>query len=294
MLAELQSKFPIKGAVDFVQDKFPKAVLTHSSGHKAEVFLYGAHVASWSMPNGQPLFLMSDKAYFQAGKPIRGGIPLVWPQFGPGSEPMPAHGFARINSWEVLATTVSASGEVVLVLGLNSTPATEKIWPHAFSQELEIRLGKSLVLTWTIRNPGDKSFAFTNALHTYFAVADIRNTEIEGLAGLTYMDSLKNRERSTESNPLLGFTDQTDRIYVSAPELIKIHDKGNKRIISIRKSGMKDAVIWNPFAERAAQFADLGEGQWTKFVCVEPGNVAEPVVVEPGKEVRMVQELTYN
>lgn len=37
----------------------------------------------------------SSKAFFKPGKAIRGGVPVVFPQFGPGA--LPQHGFARNN-----------------------------------------------------------------------------------------------------------------------------------------------------------------------------------------------------
>ena len=44
---------------------------------------YGATVLSWIVDGTEKLFL-SSKAILDGTKAIRGGIPLVFPQFGPG------------------------------------------------------------------------------------------------------------------------------------------------------------------------------------------------------------------
>lgn len=43
----------------------------------------------------------------------------------------------------------------------------------------------------------DKPLKFTTALHTYFRVADISQTHVEGLSGLNYLDNMQNRQQVT-------------------------------------------------------------------------------------------------
>ena len=81
----------------------PCAVLTHASGTSAEVYLHGANVLSWKQAGGSECLYVRPDAKFDKSKPISGGIPLWWPQFGPG--PMQQHGFARNLDWGVASTS---------------------------------------------------------------------------------------------------------------------------------------------------------------------------------------------
>ena len=80
------------------QDGLP--LLTIDNEHaRAEISLFGAHVLSYRR-HGEPASLwLSDKAVLDGSKPIRGGIPLCCPWFGPSPARVgsgkPAHGFAR-------------------------------------------------------------------------------------------------------------------------------------------------------------------------------------------------------
>ena len=66
-----------------------------------EMYLHGAHVCAWGPRGGEPVIWMSAGSAFEAGRPIRGGVPLCFPWFGPhptnpGRAP---HGFARLLRW---------------------------------------------------------------------------------------------------------------------------------------------------------------------------------------------------
>jgi len=48
------------------------------TGQSVKVHLYGATVTSWKA-NGKEQLFVSEKAHLDGSKPIRGGIPLVFP-----------------------------------------------------------------------------------------------------------------------------------------------------------------------------------------------------------------------
>lgn len=48
------------------------------SGESVTVYLYGATVTSWKT-NGQEQLFLSERAHLDGSKPIRGGIPVVFP-----------------------------------------------------------------------------------------------------------------------------------------------------------------------------------------------------------------------
>eukprot|EP00898_Chlorokybus_atmophyticus_P004146 jgi/Chlat1/4732/Chrsp30S04771 len=77
---------------------------------------------------------------------------------------------------------------------------------------------------------------------------------------------------------------QVDRIYLNAPNTIVIADGGNKRSITITKSNLPDAVVWNPWIDKAKATADLGDEEYKVFLCVEAGAIGTPIVLKAGEE----------
>ena len=51
----------------------------------------------------------------------------------------------------------------------------------------------------------------------------------------------------------------------------------SEQLVIRKTSGFRDAVLWNLGAEKAPTMADLGDGEWRKYVCVEAGAIGEPV-----------------
>lgn len=280
------SSFAIPGTVAIAPGKggLPKVALTHRSGASAEVYLHGAHVTSWRDAGGNELFFLSRASNWAADKPIRGGIPVCWPQFG-GQGSLPQHGFARTRSWSLEKTEKLVNGDVAVTLRLAENDATLKLWPHRFAFELRVTLAESsLTLAARVRNTGDQPFDFQIALHTYFAVADIQRTAVCGLKGTTFVDSLRNHAREVEQRAEVRFDQETDRVYVNAPDGLSIRDEAAGRVFSIRKSGMADAVVWNPWIEKSKRMPDFGDDEYPRMVCVETGNMATRIALAPRQE----------
>merc|ERR1719378_971343 len=89
-----------------------KIKLTSASDASAEIYTFGATVTSFKAPT-EVLFISPD-AKFDGSKPISGGLPFCWPQFGPGD--MQQHGFARNCDWTVAKTEGGASPSVTFEL----------------------------------------------------------------------------------------------------------------------------------------------------------------------------------
>jgi glucose-6-phosphate 1-epimerase len=122
-----------------------------------EVYLFGATVTSYIVNNEEKLFL-SSKAILNGSKAIRGGIPIVFPQFGQPLTSMSQHGFARLSYWTHLSTQ-STSDNAVVELGLESNETTMKVWPHTFSLKYIITVTmESLSCRLVIQNSGETSF----------------------------------------------------------------------------------------------------------------------------------------
>jgi len=285
MIEGLQSRFGILGSVSFGpgHNGLPKMDLTHPSGASMEIYLHGAHVTSWKNPRGEELFFLSRESHFAPGKPIRGGIPVIFPQFGGG--PLPQHGLARICDWVPEQAGVEKDGPVKALFRLSDSPATLELWPHPFVLELGVALdADTLTVACRVRNTGREPFDYHAVLHTYFRVADIERTAVHGLAGVTYIDSLRDDLHEVEARAAIRFAEETDRIYIDAPDILRLEDEGNKRVISIAKSGMPDVVVWNPWIAKAQRMPDFGDDEYRRMVCVETGNMARPRALSPSDE----------
>ncbi|KAI3932628.1 hypothetical protein MKW98_012599 [Papaver atlanticum] len=235
----------------------------------AEVYLYGGHVTSWKNDHGEELLFVSSKAQFKPPKAIRGGIPICFPQFG-GQGNLEQHGFARNKIWSIESDpppfpTVN-SNKAFVDLILKPTEDDIKTWPHSYEFRLRITLGPGgdLMLTSRIRNTNTdgKPFTFTFAYHTYFSVSDISEVRVEGLETIDYLDNLQNRERFTEQGDAITFEGEVDKVYVSTPTKIAILDHEKKRTFVLRKDGLPDAVVWNPWDKKAKAMADFGDDEY--------------------------------
>ncbi|KAI3782241.1 hypothetical protein L2E82_12281 [Cichorium intybus] len=276
-----------------------KVVLREINGSTAEVYLYGGHVTSWKNEHGEELLFVSSKSIFKPPKAIRGGIPICFPQFS-NMGPLEAHGFARNRVWTIDTDPPpfpsNTTNRVFVDLLLKPTEDDLKIWPHSFEYRLRVTLGPGgdLMLTSRIRNTNTdgKPFSFTFAYHTYFSVSDISEVRVEGLETLDYLDNMKNRERYTEQGDAITFESEVDRIYLSTPTKIAILDHEKKRTFVIRKDGLPDAVVWNPWDKKAKAMADFGDDEYKHMLCVEAAAIEKPVTLKPGEEWKVRQELS--
>jgi D-hexose-6-phosphate mutarotase len=252
---------------------------------RAEIYLHGAHVTGWQPAGHAPVLWMSEASQWDAAKPIRGGVPICFPWFGAHASDAaaPGHGFARLRDWTLVEARDDAQGATHLAFRLTEAAAPPAAWPQAFAATFRVSVGASLVMTLEVANPGTAAFTFEEALHTYFAVADVRAVEIAGLEGLAYLDKVGGTARRTQGPEPIRFTGETDRIYLATQGACTIHDPGRRRRIVVRKSGSDATVVWNPWIAKAKAMPDFGDGEWTGMVCVETGNVGvHAVTLEPG------------
>lgn len=258
----------------------PLIRLSHASGYVAVISEYGAHTLSWTSPEDKELLFVSDAAFYQEGKAIRGGIPVVFPQFGKG--PLPAHGFARTRRWKVVREQVSTNDSVSVTLRLVSDRETEALWPHAFVVELDLVLTDVLLIALRVHNAGPSPFWFTSALHTYFRTLDISQVAVKGLQKTPYIDFLRQRESRVEERADVLITEAVDRVYSDSPETLSLVSKADGIQYLITKEELSDTVIWNPWSEGAKMLPDLRADEYQHMLCVESANVLTPVIVEAG------------
>ncbi|HLL47678.1 MAG TPA: D-hexose-6-phosphate mutarotase [Longimicrobiaceae bacterium] len=269
----------------------PRVDLAHASGARAAVYLQGAHVASWTDAAGTELLFVSARSKFEPGAAIRGGIPVIFPQFA-DQGPLPKHGFARTAAWEHVESGTDPGGSAWALLRLADTDAMRALWPHAFRAELRVTLDAgSLAVALRVANTGDGVMAFTCALHTYFRVDDVRRAAVEGLRGVRYLDKLEAGAALTEEREAVDFAGEADRVYVAAPDRLRVRGGASGRAVVVEKQGFRDAVVWNPWEEGARGLPDMADDEYLRMLCVEPANAAEPVHLAPGEEWTGTQRL---
>lgn len=274
----------MKGVADL-----PKVVLSYPGGDRAEVYLHGAHVTSWiPVSTGQEMIFVSKEAVFKPPKAIRGGIPVCFPQFS-DMGPLAAHGFARNSLFEVERGDPT---QVTLVL----RPREEDLekYPHKFELRVTVSLSpNTLTQNVELRNTGSSSIEFTCALHTYHRVGDISQVQVKHLQGVDYLDNLHGRAQATEANDSVQFSGELDRIYCGAPDRLEVVDGSTGRVVVVEKVGFPDAVVWNPWIDKAASMKDFGDDEYREMVCLEPAVAGSgPVKVEPGSVWTGVQRLS--
>jgi D-hexose-6-phosphate mutarotase len=252
---------------------------------RAEIYLHGAHVTAWQPEGGAPVLWMSRHSVWANGRPIRGGVPICFPWFGPHAtdKTTPGHGFARLADWTLAAARDDDHGATQLVFHLSQPAPPWPLWPHPFEATYRVSVGATLGLALEVQNAGTEPFAFEAALHTYFAVGDVREVSISGLEGVDYLDKVGGTVRRTQGAEPIRFTGETDRVYLNTQGPCTIHDPGGRRRITVRKAGSDATVVWNPWVDKARAMPDFGDLEWPEMVCVETGNVvAHAVTLEPG------------
>jgi D-hexose-6-phosphate mutarotase len=256
-----------------------------TGGADAQVFLHGAHVAHYQPGGGRPVLWMSGESRYESGKPIRGGVPVCFPWFGPkaGAPDAPLHGFARVRPWSLRSVAREDDGRLCAVLELASDETTRTFFPHDLRVSLEVVVGPSLALALTVRNTGPFPFTFEEALHSYFAVADVRRCRITGLEGTPFVDkTAAGARRPGEASPIVVGA-ETDRVYLGTESTVAIEDPGWARRLSVAKSGSRTTVVWNPWLAKAKAMPDFGDDEWPGMVCVETANALDDAVtLAPG------------
>jgi len=260
----------------------PAVRLTDASGATCDVYVYGAHVASWKSADGFENLFVSSSAEIGGGKALRGGVPICWPQFAAKGQ-YAKHGICRTSAeWTVVRT--STDPYPCVVLGLSDSEATKKVWPFSFNLRYAVTIDgpQTLSTSLTVINTGDAPLEFTGALHTYFACSSVTGVQIAGLEGLTFENSANGGAMETQDEAPVAFHGEVDRLYYNTPSELHVLNVGaDGRHLKLLKMGFPDAVTWNIGADKAASLKDLAPGQWEQYVCLEAGLIGKPCAVPP-------------
>ncbi|KAG6332363.1 hypothetical protein ID866_6728 [Astraeus odoratus] len=284
-----------------VQIQDGRVVLTHPKGASTELLLYGATVVSWKAgsnidPEPTERLFLSSKALLDGSKPVRGGIPVVFPCFGPPTHPehshLAQHGFARSEVWKFDGTVMDNDAGVSVRLTLGPTPSIVAKYERPFHLSYvvtlaEHQLSTDLHVTNTSTSTGDPpdNLEFQALFHNYI-LAPADEVLVFPLQNIRFYDKTESNEEDRsrpkiETRPGVDVRKYTDSVYEDAPQKYEVTWPGGG--LEMRTTRLKDVVIWNPKREAGSRMADMEDDGWERFVCVEPGFVKGFMTVEPGK-----------
>ncbi len=247
----------------------------------ATISRLGGQVLSWITSDGRERLYLSPQAVFDGSRPIRGGIPVCFPQFA-GQGDLPKHGLLRTRPWQKDHQNTGDDFSLIC-LCVDSDASTTELWPHAWRAELTVMLEKDrLDIELAVINKGEQPFSFTGALHTYLRVTQVEDVALEGLEGLAYQDSADGGRLKRENSREVLIEAETDRIYLNAVRPVQLH-AGNLSL-AIEADGFPDVVVWNPWETLCSSFSDLPADGWRHMLCVEAAVAGKMAEVAPGEE----------
>ncbi|GJJ09679.1 hypothetical protein Clacol_003903 [Clathrus columnatus] len=274
--------------------------ISHPNGSSVELLLYGANIISWKAPGKtdgaiEERLYTSPKAFLDGSKPVRGGIPVVFPFFGPPTRPehsqLSQHGFARSEVWK-FDGIVSDNADVVSVrLVFEPNDSVKAKFPAPFRLFYIVALfAHQLNTSLHVENPSETQvLTFQALLHTYIRT-EVAVSTVTPLKGLTYINKLKpGLPEEVETRDEVDVKEPADFVYKLAGGDYKV--VGNGKGIHVQAKGFKDVVIWNPGTD-GKKMSDLAEGGWDHFICVEPGAASYWIDLSPGSTWEGQQILT--
>jgi len=272
--------------------------LIHPKGSSAEILLYGATITSWKCRSQSessaesPLerLFVSGKASLDGSKPVRGGVPIVFPIFGPPTKTehmrLAQHGFARSERWSLDTIVLDDEAGVSVRLVLSPSAAVQEKYPFPCKLNYIVTLAEhQLTSHLKVDNTGTSVMEFQALLHTYHRVP-ANLVGVTPLQGLTYLDKTKSgTPKETENRDAVDVQEFTDFVYENARTASSGRyalSWGGSEKVEVRCTGFDDLVVWNPGKENGAKMGDMESGGWERFVCVEPGIVSSFVILIPG------------
>lgn len=284
-IEQLNERFALAGKAAIVAGEggLPRVDVTADAA-SGSVYLHGAHVTDYRPSGGERVLFLSATSEFEAGKAIRGGVPICFPWFGPKADDpdAPSHGLVRTATWTLDAIT-EKDGAIVVTLTHRAGP---------YDLHYECVFGPSLTLTMRVTNTDDKPQRFEAALHSYLTVSDVRKVVITGLEDIGYFDKVADAPNPSAGEPIL-FTEETDRVYQDTTNTCVLHDPIQHRKIVVEKSGSQSTVVWNPWIAKAARLPDFGNDEWPGMCCIETACV-EPngITLMPGAQSHVATRIT--
>jgi glucose-6-phosphate 1-epimerase len=294
VVEELDRSFGIPGMARVCEgnDGLLRVQITGSQV-EGEIYLHGAQVTSWKPAGSDEVLFVSTKSRWQEGQAIRGGIPICFPWFrAKADDPKaPAHGFVRTKSWQLASIAEEDSG-VAVSMSTESDEQTRRWLPADFRLVYRVVFGPELTMELTCTNTGNTGLRFEEALHTYNRVSDVANVRLQGLDAVQFLDNTDSNRAKIQHGDVV-IASATDNAFIGTQNDVTLIDPELHRRIRLKKTNSLTAVVWNPWREGAVRLRDLGDGEWTQFLCVEASNIlASSISLAPGEEHKMTAVLS--
>ena len=252
------------------------------------VSLVGANVTSYVPAGGEEVLFSVDSPDHFSPLLQPCGIPVVWPWFGrngeAGSTP---HSFARQMKWNVIERSEN-EWRSRLVLGLDSTPETRRLWPYDFRLRLTVVLADQLHVTLETENTDKVPLTITEGFHSYFRVSDVNGVVLRGLDGCCDMSGGCDKPRKWFEGDL-KFHAGESRVFTPGNGEFVLFDEGKGRAIALATRGNSRLILWSTTAK--SPDPRFHGDDWRHFVCLEPAiiNRDAALTILPGRrhDIRM-------
>lgn len=253
----------------------------------AVISSYGAHLLSYKPAPEIEVIYLSPDAVWQEKSPIRGGVPVCWPWFGPAAaefnssmQKLPNHGVVRTEVWQVIQQSITDDAvSIELRINISQLPFAEA--PTYLSLALQLT---ETALTLTLTSDHGLQQA---ALHSYFSVDSVHQVEVSPLNGV-YLDKVKAGARLQQHEPELKFSNETDRVYLDSAGQLTIQQNNSSLIVT--QHGHDASVLWNPWQEKSAALKDLPDQGYLDFVCVETARLS----LTDTAPLQLMQQIRYS
>jgi glucose-6-phosphate 1-epimerase len=250
-----------------------RAVVTTPEA-EAKLYLQGAHLSDWTPRGQRPILFLSSRSLYARSKAIRGGVPVIFPWFGARGDGKsgPAHGFARSMEWQLEETTLKNDGRVEITLVLRPNDITRSFGFDKFHLRFRVAIGSQLAMELETHNEANETLVYEEALHTYFAVSDVRQCRVSGLEGTTYIDKTDGFKQKNAGAEAIQITKETDQVHLNTRTTCRLHDPIWNRQIVVEKNGSDSTVVWNPWVEKTQGMSDMAPDDWKQMICIETAN----------------------
>lgn len=260
-----------------------KEIQLHNVYGSARIAQKGATLISW-IPNGmEDIIWLSPYSSIEDNKPIRGGIPVCFPWFGPNRQHSnwPLHGFVRDKEWRIIKIT-NKHDYSEAILEIESKEIDNKFGYGDFHIQIKFELNRQLRIGLSIQNLDIKEFSFEVGLHTYFK-ANPSEVVFPELLGKRFYDKIDGYKLKTNTEPLV-FKKEEERadFYMDMPDSFCMYLKN--KTITLRNKSFDSLVFWNPGEINGNKNIEIQE-YWNSFVCMESANCLDnKLTLAPGQE----------
>jgi glucose-6-phosphate 1-epimerase len=251
---------------------------------RAQVSRFGGHLLSFQPTGDSEWLWMSASAILNGTKPIRGGVPICWPWFGPATgefEGEPQHGYIRNVNWVV---EVVEGDDQALTLRLKPELPEQIRLKLGLDVYVEFNFSDALRINLVTTNISDVERPLSQAIHSYCRVDNVTDVSLLGLDGVLYSDKLTGQDITQAGT--LAIDQSIDRVYKTKTQDLIINNKGAH--LSVIGKGHDSIVVWNPWQDIAANMADFDNEGYQTMVCVEMANT-QGLMLQPGKRHALKQ-----